>query len=121
MSKRKGTPSLVNKLSGLTYDPDEQEVKEVAPPKRARESKGEKEKPKEEPRVDLRGRATYQIGIELKESIKEESVRLGVPASQFAKYLLLFAWDDYLNGRIPPPTLLESDSPAYMNNIDFDD
>ena len=70
-------------------------------------------------KIDLKARATYTIGQELKEAIRSESIRLGVPASQVAKYLLLFAWDDYSSGRIHPPTLLPSKSPAYRNVIDF--
>lgn len=71
------------------------------------------------PKHRLRGRATYDIGQELKEAIQEESVRLGVPASQLAKYLLLFAWDDYKSGRIPSPSVSPSKSPAYRNVIKF--
>lgn len=67
----------------------------------------------------LKARATYDIGPELKEVIKQESVRLGIPASMLAKYLLLYAWDFYQHGEIPPPTLLPSNSPAYRNIIDF--
>ncbi len=64
-------------------------------------------------------RATYEIGPELKGILKEESVRLGVPASQLAKYLLLYAWDMYCDDEIPAPTLLPSHSPAFRNNIEF--
>ncbi len=71
------------------------------------------------PAERLQGRATYDIGAELKEVIREESVRLGVPASQLARYLLLVAWNDYVAGDIAPPTLLPSNSPAYRNVIDF--
>ena len=70
-------------------------------------------------RQRLEGRATYDIGAELKEAIREESVRLGVPASQLARYLLLLAWNDYMNGDIAPPTLLPSQSPAYRNVVQF--
>lgn len=69
----------------------------------------------------LAARATYDIGPELKEAIKQESVRLGVSASQLAKYILLYGWDDYVNGRIPAPPLSDSPSPAYRHNIDFSD
>jgi len=77
-------------------------------------------RPKRQTPVErLRARVTYDIGADLKEAIRSESVRLGVPASQLARYLLLFAWDDYTNGRIDPPALFPSDSPAYQNIIDF--
>ena len=55
------------------------------------------------PRSRLVGRATYDIGRELKEVIRRESIDLGVPASQLARYLLLYAWDMYINEQIPVP------------------
>ena len=67
----------------------------------------------------LSGRATYDIGAELKEAIRQESINLGVPASQLAKYILLYGWNDYVEGVIPPPTLVRSGSPAFQHNIDF--
>jgi hypothetical protein len=108
MSKRKETPDIMSQLQGLgkaTPAPEEQ----PEPLK------------KKTPQSRLAGRATYDIGPELKEIIRDEAVRLGVPASQLARYLLLYAWDDYVNGRTPSPTLLPSDSPAYRNVIDFSD
>lgn len=77
-------------------------------------------KPKADQRVDLNARATWQIGSDLKEYIKAESVRLGVPQSQLARYLLLVAADDFKNGRIHDPKVKPSESPAYRNVIDFD-
>ena len=114
MSKRKQTPDIMNQLQGLAKPaasvPATPEPATPEPPP-ARPKKTTKER--------LAGRATYDIGPELKEVIRAESVRLGVPASQLARYLLLIAWDDYANGRIHPPTLLPSDSPAYQYIIDF--
>jgi hypothetical protein len=71
------------------------------------------------PQSRLIGRATYDLGEDLKEAIRRESVELGVPASQLAKYLLLYAWDFYVGEEIPRPTLLRSDSPKFRNTIDF--
>ena len=110
MSDRKETPGLLGKLSGLTAKVDDSKAP-PAPP--------QKDKPKSDQRVDLKGRVTYQLGPEIKEAIRDESVRLGVPASHLAKYLLWYAWDMYQTGDIPPPTLLPSNSPAYQNLIDF--
>jgi hypothetical protein len=71
------------------------------------------------PKSRLVGRATYDIGQELKEVILEESIDLGIPASQLAKYLLLYAWEFYVKGEIPTPPLQRSDSPKFRNTIDF--
>ena len=102
MSKRKKTPDVMGQLQGLGKQPEEEE-----------------KHPKSPSEARLKGRATYDIGPELKEAIRQESVRLGVPMSMLARYLLLFAWDDYVNDRIPSPPLLDSDSPAYRHVIDF--
>lgn len=73
------------------------------------------------PKSRLVGRATYDIGSELKQVIERESIELGVPASQLAKYLLLYAWDFYVRGDIPAPSLERSTSPKFRNTIEFDD
>ena len=66
------------------------------------EEAAKSEKPKNlrntTPPERLKARATYDIGPELKEVIKQESIHLGVPASMLAKYLLLYAWDFYQHG-----------------------
>lgn len=77
--------------------------------------------PKADQRVDLKGRVTWQVGGQLKELIRQEAVRLGVPQSQLARYLLTIAWNDYVDGRVAPPPLFPSDSPAYRNVIDFEE
>ncbi len=128
MSKRKEIPDVMSQLQGLTPAPApapvEEEVAErpTAPPRRpAREVSRTRPLPKNRtPRSRLIGRATYDIGAELKDVIFQESVDLGVPASQLAKYLLLYAWDMYTREEIPPPALLRSDSPKFRNTIDFD-
>jgi len=140
MSKRKAIPDVMSQLQGLgapasAPEPTPAPVEEAAPPvardatsvavaapappsnrapARPRSAKNRT------PKSRLVGRATYDIGQELKEALHRESVDLGVPASQLAKYLLLYAWDFYLNEDIPAPTLLRSDSPKFRNTIDFE-
>lgn len=121
MSKRKEIPDVMSQLQGLGGPaPAQQPAPAAAPaapptrePARPRLAKNRT------PKSRLIGRATYDIGAELKEAIRRESIELGVPASQLAKYLLLYAWDYYVNEDIPAPTLLRSDSPKFRNTIDF--
>jgi hypothetical protein len=124
MSKRKGIPDVMSQLQGLGSTspppPAEEEVRPSSPPPAAREIAHPRRKPKNRtPASRLEGRATYDIGKEMKDIILQESIDLGVPASQLAKYLLLYAWDFYVNGDIPTPTLNRSDSPKFRNTIDF--
>jgi len=131
MSKRKEIPDVMSQLQGLGSTPPppaqeeeaERPVPVALPP---REPAREPVRPtplsrskRRTPKSRLAGRATYDIGQELKEIIHQESIDLGVPASQLAKYLLLYAWDFYVNGEIPPPTTSRSDSPKFRNTIDF--
>ena len=136
MSKRKSIPDVMSQLQGLGAPPPapvEKPVEEVVqsvapapapPPSRALPTKSGTTRLRaaknKTPKSRLVGRATYDIGQELKEALHRESVELGVPASQLAKYLLLYAWDFYLNEDIPAPTLLRSDSPKFRNTIDFE-
>ncbi len=133
MSKRKAIPDVMSQLQGLGAPaPIDESAEEVVPPvvpapvppKRERSPVRPPARPRSAknrtPKSRLVGRATYDIGQELKEALHRESVDLGVPASQFAKYLLLYAWDFYLNEDIPAPTLLRSDSPKFRNTIDFE-
>jgi hypothetical protein len=131
MSKRKEIPDVMSQLQGLGAPPpppieapiEEEQREEIRPAltrppakKRgqARSTKNRTTKSR------LVGRATYDIGKDLKEALHDESVDLGVPASQFAKYLLLYAWDFYLKGDIPAPATSRSDSPRFAKTIDFD-
>ncbi len=68
----------------------------------------------------LQARVTYDIGAELKAIMKQDSIDLGVSASQLARYFLMYAIEDYRNGVLAPPPLKPSHSPAYRHNIDFD-
>lgn len=136
MSKRKAIPDVMSQLQGLGAPPParvEEGVEEVAqpitpapvpPPSRALPTKSGGTRSRlaknKTPKSRLVGRATYDIGQELKEALHRESVELGVPASQLAKYLLLYAWDFYLNEDIPAPSLTRSDSPKFRNTIDFE-
>jgi len=142
MSKRKAIPDVMSQLQGLgappasaPVDPIPAPVEEVAPPvtrdvtpvavaaptpPSSRASARPRSAKNRTPKSRLVGRATYDIGQELKEALHRESIDLGVPASQLAKYLLLYAWDFYLNEEIPAPTLLRSDSPKFRNTIDFE-
>ncbi len=136
MSKRRAIPDVMSRLQGLgtpppldpILEPIEEELATVVPqlrpvrqrpsthpaPSRAHSAKNRT------PKKRLVGRATYDIGQDLKEALRQESIDLGVPASQFAKYLLLYAWEDYSNGGIPAPALLRSNSPKFRNTIDFE-
>jgi hypothetical protein len=119
MSKRKEIPDVMSQLQGLAPAPEpELEVETQAapaPPPTRREAGAAVRRKNRTPRSRLVGRATYDIGQDLKQAIE-----LGVPASQLAKYLLLYAWDFYLREEIPSPTLLRSDSPKFRNTIDFE-
>ena len=130
MSKRKQLPSdVMRELQGLPSKPEQdrpvlqaeeipQRVQSPAsPPSKPPTTSGRKKRVTSKKR--LMNRVTYEIGAELKGVIHEEAVRLEVPDSQLAKYLLLFAWDYYLKETIPEPVLIESTSPRYRNGIDF--
>ncbi len=137
MSKRKEIPDVMSQLQGLgsvpappptapaaspvTSDMEEGSVSRptLSPPP-AREAALPVRNKNRTPRSRLVGRATYDIGQDLKEAIHRESVDLGVPASQLAKYLLLYAWDFYVNEDIPEPPTIRSDSPKFRNTIDFE-
>jgi hypothetical protein len=126
MSKRKEIPDVMSQLQGLgAKPPPPEKEKEVrpdppAPPPTTREPVRSRRRSKNRtPKSRLVGRATYDIGQELKEIIQQESIDLGVPASQLAKYLLLYAWDFYERGEIPAPPRSRSDSPKFRNTIDF--
>jgi hypothetical protein len=129
MSKRKQIPDVMSQLQGLggavppppVTTPVEEEIPTraaLAPPPE-RETIRPRRNKNRTPKSRLVGRATYDIGKELKEAIHQESVDLGVPASQLAKYLLLYAWDFYVNEEIPQPAMSRSDSPKFRNRIDF--
>lgn len=120
MSKRKEIPDVMSQLQGLAPAPPEPTITRpslIAP--LARETTLPQRSKNRTPKSRLVGRATYDLGQDLKDALQRESVDLGVPASQLAKYLLLYAWDFYSKGEIPPPTLLRSDSPKFRNTIDF--
>ena len=130
MSKRKAIPDVMSQLQGLGAPPEPEPVvvqTAVSPPTtpapvlpHRRKSARLRPAKNKTPKSRLVGRATYDIGQELKEAIYSESVDLGVPASQLAKYLLLYAWDSYINEGIPAPTLVRSGSPKFRNTIDFE-
>lgn len=125
MSKRKEIPDVMSQLQGLGSKlpppPEKEQTTRPDPPAPpAREPARPKRRNKNRtPRSRLVGRATYDIGQELKETIQQESLDLGVPASQLAKYLLLYAWDFYERGEIPAPPRSRSDSPKFRNTINF--
>lgn len=131
MSKRKQIPNVMSELQGLgatpppplatISEPVEEESSSrpsLAPPTERQTTRPRRSKTRT-PKSRLVGRATYDIGKELKEAIHQESIDLGVPASQLAKYLLLYAWDYYVNEDIPQPPMSRSDSPKFRNRIDF--
>ncbi len=128
MSKRKEIPDVMSQLQGLGSVPppsppasveEPEPTKPVLAPPPVQERPQLRRSKKRTPKSRLVGRATYDIGQDLKEAIHRESVDLGVPASQLAKYLLLYAWDFYLNDEIPAPPMSRSDSPKFRNRIDF--
>ncbi len=125
MSKRRKTPNVMDDLQGLAPKedikqiPSQRPITSLAPPKRQSNQPSPRKQKRSTPKSRLIKRVTYEIGPELKKTIYEESLELGVPASQLAKYLLLYAWDFYAKGTIPPPELSKSNSPKYRNNIYF--
>ncbi|GJM40421.1 MAG: hypothetical protein DHS20C20_07030 [Ardenticatenaceae bacterium] len=131
MSKRKPLTDVMGNLQGLPPKREEKRpelpFESAAPtslPTPARPSRqdaptrGKKKRSTSKER--LARRVTYEIGKELKEAIHQEATRIGVPDSQLAKYLLLYAWNYYLDGEIPDPMLVESKSAKYRNNIEFE-
>ncbi|HRQ42273.1 MAG TPA: hypothetical protein PLD25_30515 [Chloroflexota bacterium] len=127
MSKRKEIPDVMSQLQGLgtAAPPPADTPTPSLPIPKTTPPRGEQPitrlNKNRTPKSRLVGRATYDIGSELKQVIERESVDLGVPASQLAKYLLLYAWDFYVRGEIPPPALERSTSPKFRNTIEFDD
>jgi hypothetical protein len=130
MSKRKEIPDVMSQLQGLGSTPppptsliEEQPIaaRTVLSPPPSRDRAQPARSKNRTPKSRLVGRATYDIGKELKDAIQQESVDLGVPASQLAKYLLLYAWDFYARGEIPAPVTNRSDSPKFRNTIDFEE
>ncbi len=124
MSKRKEIPDVMSQLQGLGAKPPLPEKEEAVRPEPLAPPAPEAVRPRRRsknrtPKSRLVGRATYDIGQDLKEIIQQESIDLGVPASQLAKYLLLYAWDFYERGEIPAPPRSRSDSPKFRNTIDF--
>jgi hypothetical protein len=124
MSKRKSIPDVMGTLQGLGTPPpvepaEQPKERSVPTPPPGREAALSKRDKKRTPKSRLVGRATYDIGEELKQAIRLESIDLGIPASQLAKYLLLYAWDFYANEDIPQPVLERSDSPKFRNRIKF--
>ncbi len=76
---------------------------------------------KRQRRRDL-ARGAYDLTPELRDSIKAKSARIGIPASQFAMFLLADALKRYDEGHIDPiPFLSESTSPKFANNLDYND
>ncbi len=124
MSKRKEIPDVMSQLQGLSAaTPPPADVPSLPIPRTVpvREQALPRPSKNRTPKSRLVGRATYDIGSELKQVIERESIDLGVPASQLAKYLLLYAWDFYVKGEIPAPSLERSTSPKFRNNIEFED
>lgn len=131
MSKRKPLTDVMGDLQGLPPKREEKrpelpfESVEPAslptparPSSKATSTRGKKKRSTSKER--LARRVTYEIGKDLKEAIHQEALRVGVPDSQLAKYLLLYAWNFYLDGEIPDPMLVESNSAKYRHNIEFD-
>ncbi|MCL4266095.1 MAG: hypothetical protein KJ069_22995 [Anaerolineae bacterium] len=126
MSKRKEMTDVMSQLQGLgtaSQPPADAPTLPTTKPAivGARERALSQSLKKRTPKSRLAGRASYDVGYELKQVIEQESINLGVPASQLAKYLLLYAWDFYAKGEIPHPTLQRSTSPKFRNNIEFED
>lgn len=123
MSKRKGIPDVMSQLQGLgaTTPPASSEAHALRLPTSAKETDLSRLNKNKTSKSRLAGRVTYDIGSELRQVIERESIDLGVPASQLAKYLLLYAWDYYTKGEIPPPSLERSNSPKFRNTIEFEE
>jgi hypothetical protein len=90
MSKRKEIPDVMSQLQGLGSSPPPLPPQEEVQPTLSTPAQREVGRPKRPsknrtPQSRLVGRATYDIGKDLKEVILAESIELGVPASQLAK------------------------------------
>ena len=128
MSKRKQIPDVMSALQGLAPQreetrpalPQREEPAETTAPQRANTTTAPRRRKRQTPKSRLIKRATYEIGPELKNVIHEEAMRLGVSDSQLAKYLLWYAWDLYVDEKIPLPELTDSSSPKYRHNIYFE-
>lgn len=89
-------------------------------PEAQRDSKARGPKRKTPPER-LRKRASYDLSVELKESIAQRATELGISASQLAHFLLLNAWKRLEKGELDPtPYLTPSDSPAYRHKLEVD-
>lgn len=67
-------------------------------------------------------RAVYDFSSHVKNAVADRATRLGIPASQLAAFLLNDALQRLDTGAIDPtPFLVESESPRFRNNLEFDD
>ena len=81
-----------------------------------------KEKERRRNRERIPKRATYDITEPLKTAVAQRATRLGIPASQFAMFLLCDALRRYDAGETDPsPYLEESTSPKFRNNLAYGD
>ncbi len=66
-------------------------------------------------------RASYDIPPDLRQEIYQRSIRLGIPASQLAMFLLADGLRRLVDGEIDPePYLILSTSPKFRNNLVID-
>lgn len=114
MSKRKSLPKTIPSSMDDMLSPPEAGGQE-------RPSKWTNETERKRGRKRAKHQARYDLPPGMKEKISQEATKLGVPASQLAALLLACALVDYDNGEIDPqPYLIESTSPKYRNNLEFE-
>ncbi len=118
MSERKNTPNLMAKLSGLKVDTD---TSPTLPQQTQSEDERRRKAERERGRKRGENLAHYDLPPGMKDKIAQESIRLGIPASQLAAFLLADALARLDAGEIDPtPYLAPSTSPKFRNNLDFD-
>lgn len=99
---------------------------EIAPAARDLFAATEPDRKKEQERQRQRNRqakrAVYDLTEGLKTAVTRRSVRLGIPASQLAQFLLSDSLRRFDAGEIDPsPYLTPSESPRFRNNLEIDD
>lgn len=118
MSDRETTPDLMARLSGLKVGA---ETPAASPQQVASEDEQKRKIERDRGRKRSKNLAHYDLIEGMKEKIAEESIRLGIPASQLASFLLADALARFDAGKIDPnPYVVPSTSPRFRNNLDFD-
>lgn len=116
MSKRKPLPKTIPSQQPIMDD-----LLSSPAPQQSVTDDAKKRKEQARGRERAKHQARYDLPPGMKDKITEESIRLGIPASQFAAFLLADALARYEAQKIDPtPYLQPSTSPKYRNNLIVD-